>query len=318
MSTERTSKNWAVVLAAGEGRRLSSLTAALYGSELPKQFAVIDGARSLLQATLDRIAPLIPPERTVVVVGQEHGTLARTQLRGYPGVDVVLQPKNLDTGPGILLPLARILATDPDARVAIFPSDHHVANPAPFLAATTAALSAAEAMPDLVALIGVVPDRPETEYGWILPGTQISELGDTALRDVLRFVEKPAPDVAQGLLARGGLWNTFVSVAKLSALWGLAAQHLPTHAALFDVYAGACRADNEASVLQAIYAEMQPANFSRSVLERAESLSVLPVEGCGWSDWGTPERVFQSLAGLGRLDSLRQRIALRDPVPAAM
>jgi mannose-1-phosphate guanylyltransferase len=316
--TARESKDWAVVLAAGEGRRLSSLTAALYGSELPKQFAVIDGARSLLQATLDRIAPLVPPERTVVVVGQEHGATARIQLRGYPGVDIALQPKNLDTGPGILLPLARILARDPDACVAIFPSDHHVANPPPFLEATCTALAATEAKPDLVALIGVVPDRPESEYGWILPGTPVAALGSTGLRDVLRFVEKPEPEVAQGLLARGGLWNTFVSVAKLSALWRLAAQHLPQHAALFEIYAGAIRADNEASVLQAIYAEMPPANFSRSVLERAESLSVLPVDGCGWSDWGTPERVYQSLAGLGRLDTLRRRIALREPMAATL
>jgi mannose-1-phosphate guanylyltransferase len=316
--TERTSKDWAVVLAAGEGRRLSSLTTALYGSELPKQFAVIDGARSLLQATLDRIAPLVPPERTVVVVGQEHGATARAQLRGYPGVDLVLQPKNLDTGPGILLPLSRILARDPSARVAIFPSDHHVANPAPFLEATRVALAATEARPDLVTLIGVVPDRPETEYGWILPGAPVAEIGATGLRDVLRFVEKPEVDVAQTLLTRGGLWNTFVSVARLSALWRLAAEHLPEHIALFELYAAAMRARNEAPVLQAIYEKMRPANFSRSVLERAESLSVLPVHGCGWSDWGTPERVYQSLAGLGRLESLRRRIALREPMTAAM
>ena len=264
MITASESKSWAVVLAAGEGRRLSSLTSALYGRELPKQFAVLDGARSLLQATLDRIAPLVPPERTVVVVGQEYGGLARTQLRGYPGADIVLQPRNLDTGPGILLPLSRSLARDPDARVAIFPSDHHVANPLPFLEATSAAIAATEATPDLVALLGVVPDRPETEYGWIVPGKPLAELGTTGLHDVLRFVEKPAAEVAQGLLAHGGLWNTFVSVARLSALWRLAARHLPQHAALFEVYSAALRVGNEPSVLQAIYEQMAPANFSPS------------------------------------------------------
>ena len=318
MTTERTERTWAIVLAAGEGRRLSSLTAALYGRELPKQFAVLDGARSLLQATLDRIAPLVPPERTVVVVGVEYGAIARAQLRNYPGVDLVLQPKNLETGPGILLPLARVLARDPGARVAIFPSDHHVTNPGPFLDATRTALAACDAAPELVALLGVVPDRPETEYGWILPGTAVADLGETSLRDVLRFVEKPESDVAQGLLARGGLWNTFVSVARLSALWGLATHHLPEHTAHFERYASAIRTDGEAQVLLSIYEQMTPANFSRSVLERADSLSVLAVAGCGWSDWGTPERVYQSLAGLGRLDALRERIATREPVAAAM
>ena len=120
---------WAVVLAAGEGRRLASLTGALYGQQLPKQFAVLDGEQSLLQATMERIAPLVPARRTAVVVAAEHEVLCRRQLRPRAGAAVLAQPRNLDTGPGILLPLAWLRARDPRATVAIFPSDHFVADP---------------------------------------------------------------------------------------------------------------------------------------------------------------------------------------------
>src|SRR5712691_5007185 len=119
---------WAVVLAAGDGARLRPLTRLLYEQDLPKQFAVIEGGRSLLQSTLDRLAARFPAERTVVV-GKSQETVARHQLRDFAGVEIVAQPRNLGTGPGLLLPLARVRAREPGARVAVFPSDHHVPSP---------------------------------------------------------------------------------------------------------------------------------------------------------------------------------------------
>jgi mannose-1-phosphate guanylyltransferase len=96
---------------------------------------VIDHGRSLLQETMDRVAPLVPPEHTVVVVGLAHEELARLQLREYEGAEIVVQPKNLDTGPGILLLLTHVLSRDPEASVVVLPSDHYIANPRPFLSA---------------------------------------------------------------------------------------------------------------------------------------------------------------------------------------
>lgn len=100
MTAVQRNPTWAVVLAAGEGRRLASLTRALYGRELPKQFAVLEGDRSLLQATLERIAEVIPPQGTVVVVDRSHVDVAEQQLRGYRGVQIIAQPKNRDAHRG--------------------------------------------------------------------------------------------------------------------------------------------------------------------------------------------------------------------------
>src|SRR5258705_935142 len=151
----------------GEVPRLKPLTRLLYGEDLPKQFAAIEGERSLIQVTLDRLAAQFAPERTVVVVGKPYEAVARRQLRGYEGIDVVVQPRNLGTGPGLLLPLARIRARDGGASVAVFPADHYVSRPQQLLEGVASALDAAD-RPGLT-LIGVEPAGPETEYGWVVP-----------------------------------------------------------------------------------------------------------------------------------------------------
>src|SRR5258705_9990421 len=186
----------------GEVPRLKPLTRLLYGEDLPKQFAAIEGERSLIQVTLDRLAAQFAPERTVVVVGKPYESVARRQLRGYEGIDVVVQPRNLGTGPGLLLPLARIRARDRDARVAVFPSDHYVSHPKPLLEGVASALGAAQRTG--LTLVGVQADRPETEYGWILPGDRASR-STTAIQVVRRFVEKPDRDLAEELLRQGAL-----------------------------------------------------------------------------------------------------------------
>src|SRR4051812_33488561 len=97
---------WAIVLAGGEGTRLAALTRAIHGRDVPKQFARLGNARSLLQQTLDRISAVIPARRTVVIVAEAQAEIALPQLRAYRGLEVVLQPANRGTAPGVLLPLA--------------------------------------------------------------------------------------------------------------------------------------------------------------------------------------------------------------------
>jgi len=291
---------WAIVLAAGDGKRLAPLTRALYGWELPKQFAVLHRGRSLLQTTVDRIAPLVPPERTVVVVGRAHGALARLQLAEHRGVEIVAQPRNLDTGPGILLPLSHVLAHDPGASVVVLPSDHYVADPRPLLSAVRTAVETSVRVEELLTLLGVVPDHAETDYGWIVPGPRVDPGTDERLRGVSRFVEKPSPLEAQHLLRLGALWNTSISISRASTYWDLMREHLPVQAGLFEKYRLQIDRPGQERLLDALYAAMESANFSRAVLERAGNLAVLAIDGTGWSDWGRPERILQSLKGLRR------------------
>jgi len=297
------SRPYVVVLAGGEGTRLASLTRALYGTDLPKQFAILAGERSLLQQAIERAGLLTTLDHVLVVVTGHREAIAREQIAPYPGVELVVQPHNLDTGPGLLLPLVRILARAPEARVIFLPSDHYVDNAAPLVDAL-GRTELAE-LRDRVALIGVAPTGPEIDYGWIVHGGRI---GHTDAFTIGRFHEKPSQAVADQLFHDGGLWNTFISAGRAHVFWALARHHLPKHAAALERVGVAMGGLAEAVELEAAYAAMPPANFSHDILAHARSLAVLPVAGTGWSDWGSPQRVFASLAGTPNHARLVDRI----------
>jgi mannose-1-phosphate guanylyltransferase len=310
---------WAVILAAGDGSRLVSLTSALYGCDLPKQFASIDGRRSLMQMTVERVTGLVAPHRIVVVIGESHETLACAQLARYPGVEVLVQPRNIGTGPGVLLPLAWVLRRDSSAAVAVFPSDHYIPNPAPFLRAVEDGLAAVRAHPELITILGVAPDRAETDYGWVLPGPRMSGSTHSRIHLVRRFIEKPSPQVARWLLEHHALWNTFTLVGRAAAYWGLARQCLTQHTLLFERHMDSLGGQDEKAAMAALYQELPPADFSHAILERAPGLAAIPVEDSGWCDWGRPERVTRSLAGTALLEQLHRRMGWGrsggDPIP---
>jgi mannose-1-phosphate guanylyltransferase len=258
--------------------------------------------------TVERASALVPFERMVVVASSPYEALAREHLAQYPGIHLLTQPSNLDTGPGILLPLAAILQKDPAARVVLLPSDHHVPRPQPFLEAIRTANAASLSDPSRVTLIGAASDSPETDYGWIVPGRLVDPAGGTPVRAVERFVEKPAGELARRLHRAGGLWNTFASAGSAAAYWSHAQRHLPGHAALFESCGAAAGPAVMDALLLRIYSRMPPANFSREVLERAAGLAVVTVAGSGWSDWGSPERVYASLERGSDLPALRRRL----------
>jgi len=293
---------YVVVLAGGEGTRLAPLTRALYGTDLPKQFAVLSGDRSLLQHTIERARALTTLDRIIVVVTSHREALAREQLAAYPGVELVTQPRNLDTGPGLLLPLVHIRARAPSADVVFLPSDHYIASPESLLAALRETRHLG--LRERVTLIGVKPSELELEYGWIVPGDRLRP----GVWTVARFEEKPARNVASELWRCGALWNTFISAGPVDLYWTLAGAQLPEHTSLLERYADAIGGCDERDALVRAYAAMTPANFSRDVLAKTTSLAVQPVSEIGWSDWGCPRRVFASLAGTPCHDRLLERV----------
>ena len=314
---------WAIVLAAGEGTRLATVTRKLYGHDVPKQFAALDGDETLLQRTMDRVGRLVPPRRTVVVVAKHQQTLAEDQLERYPGVQVVCQPRNVGTGPGLLLPLSVVAAQEPDGQVLVTPADHHVSRPEALVVAIEQALVASGRTPSGIALVGAVAEGPASDLGWIVPSRAGAGTGPSGVALIESFVEKPAPAIAEELYRRGALWNTLILVGAVRALWSRLAHHLPRQTALFDGYLEALRRqriqpDGEAASgagdrapehlleqLEQLYLAMPSADLSRHVLQLADGLGVVRLEGSGWCDCGTPERL---LACLNRITGRRPRL----------
>jgi mannose-1-phosphate guanylyltransferase len=295
-----------IILAAGEGRRLAQLTRRLHGDDRPKQFAVIKGERSLLQETLRRMATVSRPDQMTVIVAAEQAAMAREQLVAHEGLDLVLQPRNRGTGPGVLLPLARVLARAPGASVVITPSDHHFQRPERFLGRLSYARAAAETSPAGVCLLAVDAELASSDLGWVVPGAALPARPGANVIDA--FIEKPDAATARRLLGRGALWNTFVMVGRAESLWALAARQLPSQLRLFEGYRAALGTDREEASLQRIYDLLDPADFSADVLAPARGLAVVSVGGCGWSDWGTAERIFASLEGTPDRVALERRL----------
>lgn len=274
---------YAIVLAGGDGRRLAPVAQRLYGYPRPKQFCRFGSDRTLLQETLLRAARFAgAANRIVVATSTRHRAEANESLAGWRGVVRVEQSRNLDTTPGLLLPLLHVLARDPWATVAVLPSDHHVSDDEAFVDALTAPLVALDAAPDTVLLAGARLRAPEPDLGWIVPGPSAP-----AWRSVKAFVEKPPPAEAAALHASGAFANTFAFVGRGAAIARLARAHVPEWwraitGAFFDPVA-----------LEGVYRALPPSSFSRDVLERgAGSLGVVPLEGVQWSDVGTPERLL--------------------------
>jgi mannose-1-phosphate guanylyltransferase len=296
---------WSIVLAAGQGKRLASITKALCGRWLPKQFVALTTTRTLIQETLERTSSLVPPTRTVVVVSEGDEPIARAQLASYPGVEVVRQPMDRGTAAGLMLGLAHVRARDPHAEVAVFPADHHVQVRSAWCNAVRQARFVSRIAADGVALLGAPADRPATDLGWIVPGSHLSTSFASRVRE---FVEKPPHDQALRLLATGGLWNTMVVVGRVSALWRLGRTHVPAMMQHFERYLGAIHNRRSYRLLTLRYQRMASADLSRDIMQAASGLAVVPVVGSGWFDCGTPERLRDWLAATSDPSGVLARI----------
>jgi mannose-1-phosphate guanylyltransferase len=285
--------HWALVLAGGDGTRLQALTRAIAGRPIPKQYCRILGDRSMLETTLDRIRPLVPRRRTAVVVNRDHLDLARPQLRPLPADNLVVQPRNRDTGPGILLSLLALRERTGDAVVAVFPSDHFVGDPRRFQAYVRAAFEMVRSDPRRIVLLGIRPDFVEPGYGYIEPAQRLDCHAEFAAFRVAGFREKPDLEAALDLVERGGLWSSFVMVFRVGRMIDLLARLRP------DDFARMADRHRSGDGLERLYDEADPWSFSHEVLSRiAGELVVLRAEDTGWSDWGTPEAIERTLRGL--------------------
>jgi mannose-1-phosphate guanylyltransferase len=294
---------WAIVLAGGEGTRARSFLKQLCGGSGLKQFSAIVGERSMLRCTLDRIERLIPAERILIVVGAHHREEVEKQLAHWPRQNIIFQPANRDTAPGILLPLAHITARDPQATIVVFPSDHFVLDEQRFIGAVGMALEDSRTNPSKMVLLGMTPQAGgETEYGYIKVARKS---GNGPARPVAGFVEKPPLTRAKELIQQGALWNTMVFAAHNATLWEMVKQTTPVLYHAFRLVQLTLHTINSKRVLDQVYESIPSVNFSSAICQPLASwLRVLPVADVGWSDLGTARSILRTVQKLGRFDGV--------------
>ena len=171
---------------------------------------------------------------------------------------------------------------------------------------------AARQSPARVALVGATPDTGGRDLGWVVPGAPLG--GVAGAHRVAELHEKLSRSLADRLRGGGGLWNTFVLVGSARAIWELCRTYMPAQTAAFERYIESVGEQEHG--LRALYGKLlTPADFNRSVLEPAAGLAVVKMTGAGWSDWGRPETVLESLRGTPGFGSLVDRLlSLAGPV----
>ncbi len=294
-------KLWSIVLAGGEGQRMSPLIERWLGHQVPKQYCTFIGTRSMFQHTLDRSDMLGTPFRRVVVIARSHRSMAYRQLQGRHTGKILLQPANRDTAAGIFLALTYIRAHDPRASVVVYPSDHFIFPEHRFIGTLRTAVQALATWRRHIILIGAVPDRPEPDYGWIQPCSGPGRCNGQSVQAVWRFIEKPPSEDARIAMESGALWNTLVLVAHAETLWELGRRCFPGLVRLFEQLKAVVGSGLERHVLRKIYRQMPSHNFSAELLTRViQQIAVIELRDVVWSDWGRPERIADVLDALGK------------------
>lgn len=292
-SASSAAHRWAVILAGGDGKRLLPLTRKINGDDRPKQFSAVLGCETLLDQTRRRVARLVAPQRTLVVLTKTHECFFWEQVADVQSRNRVVQPFNHGTAVAILYSLMRVRKSDPDGVVVVFPSDHHFKNTRALSDQVDVAFAFAESPKGKVVLLGIEPDAPEDSYGWIEPGPGMSN----STFQVNRFWEKPSVEVARKLMHSGCLWNSFVMVGRVGSFLKLFQNTLPDLLDAFTAIQDMLGTESEDLAVKALYAASAPSNFSDDVLARCpQKLAVLRGRDLGWSDLGDPGRVLSALA----------------------
>jgi mannose-1-phosphate guanylyltransferase len=258
---------WAIVLAGGSGTRFWPLSR----RARPKQFLPLAGSSSLLARTLERMAPLIPPERVIVVTSAALLGASRAELPAVPAENFLGEPSARNTAAAVGWAAATVHRRDPDARLVVLAADQHITDPDGYLAVCGRALEACDA--GTLVTVGITPTRPETGYGWLELGAERGR----GVFEVARFVEKPDRARAEAFLAGGRhLWNGGQFFFRADAILDAIRQHLP-------VLGAALASDAQ---LADRWNALPSISIDHGVMERAAG--VLTVPGAfGWSDVGS-------------------------------
>ena len=285
-------RRWGIILAGGEGKRLLPVTRAIANDDRPKQFCPLGGNETLLDQTRRRVATMIEPQSTLVVLTETHEPFYSNQIKAIPRECLAVQPYGRGTAPAILYSLMRVSKLDPKGIVTIFPSDHRIENNEALASSIEKGIASARSRP---VLLGVVPETPEVEYGWIEPDLRASRRNGFVFR-VSRFWEKPSPSLALALMKRGCLWNSFIMLGRVEGFLNLFRRALPNLTQTFDSIKPALCTGMERTALADLYANIPPSDFSREVLcTRPNDLDVLLAKDLGWQDLGQPDRVLSMI-----------------------
>jgi mannose-1-phosphate guanylyltransferase len=270
---------YAVIMAGGAGTRFWPASR----TDRPKQLLPLGGKGNepLVAASVRRILPICPPERVVVVTARHLMNAMRAALPDLPAENFLAEPVPRNTAPCIGWAALEIRRRDPEAVIMVLPSDHFIGDEPRFRAALLRASEAATTCS--VATIGITPTRPETGYGYMEKGQELSG----GVSAVLRFIEKPELARAEVFASSGRhLWNSGMFFFRASEMMSLIATHLPDLAKGLERMDRAAALGDEAAEIEKVFPLLPSVSIDHGVMEKAERVALVEAS-FGWSDVGS-------------------------------
>ncbi|MFZ5433915.1 MAG: mannose-1-phosphate guanylyltransferase, partial [Calditrichota bacterium] len=276
-----------VIMAGGIGARFWPISR----RRKPKQLLDLLGERSLIEQTLSRIEPLIPPDRQWIVTNRDQATMIREVVPSFLPRQFIIEPMGRNTAPAIGLSAVHLLHRDPDAVMTVLPADHRIATVEKFRHCLETAVKLVEKS-DTLATIGIEPTRPDTGYGYI----QVDQGASINVPDVFRvktFAEKPNAATARLFLESGEfVWNSGIFVWRADTIMKQIAEYLPKWYGGLQEIAGAIGTADEDEVTKNVFSGLKGISIDYGVMEHAPQVVVIRGD-FGWSDVGSWDEIWR-------------------------
>jgi mannose-1-phosphate guanylyltransferase len=272
---------YAVVLAGGSGTRFWPLSRRKH----PKQLLELFGSGTLLEHTVARIAPLIPPERTYVFTNELVWREVCRCLPHIPRAQIVAEPASRNTAPTLGVAAHEILRRDSEGLMVVLPADHVITKPARFLRVLRAAYEAGRTEGCSV-VIGLRPTGPETGYGYVRVGAREGRVAGQEIFRVAKFTEKPPLAVARRYVASGRyLWNGGMFIWRASTLLANFARFQPQMARQLTRIAAAGGVASSKS-FRRLFPQLEKISIDYAIMERISDIYAVAAD-IGWNDVGS-------------------------------
>lgn len=280
-----------VIMAGGKGTRFWPLSR----EDMPKQLLSVVGDRTMIQDTLNRIKPISPPERTLVITGASHADEVRKQLPDVPPENIIAEPAGRNTAPCVALAAKIVKKRDPDGIMAVFPADHLITRVEEFHEAIKKIMDALEKNPDSLATMGIKPAYPETGYGYIHRDGEIVP----GVYKVHEFLEKPDHGTARQYADSGEhYWNSGMFFWKAGAILGELDACLPELMEAMEPIDASIDTPGFDEAMKNTYPSLPATSIDYGVMEKAGAQGKVIVAEAdpGWNDVGSWRSLYDLIS----------------------